>query len=248
MIENHRIITIYGRKPVLEVLQSDEQVLRLHMSRLVNPSPIINEILDAASTRNIEVRFHSKRQLSFISKNSRQDQGVALDLAAPNLVDLSDLPLTSSQLIALDGITNPQNLGMIIRSVAASPLHGLILSRKGNAGLGPLVFKASAGTVIRANIFQCDDLVEAIGFLQHRHFSIYGLAGNGSVTLDALTANSRALFILGNETEGLSGKVMKVCDQLVNIPMANNVESLNVSAVAALVAFRQIFHGSVGQD
>ncbi len=130
---------------------------------------------------------------------------------------------------------------MIIRSVAASPMHGLILPSKGNATLGPLVYKSSAGTVVHARIYQCETLQEAIEVMKHRQYLIYGLTGHGTATLNDLPSDANSLFILGNETVGLSPQTQSSCDELVNIPMANGVESLNVGAAATLVAFRPMF-------
>jgi|TARA_B110000263_G_C15306766_1_gene510816 23S rRNA (guanosine2251-2'-O)-methyltransferase len=238
---NHQLITIFGRKPVLEVLQSPTQVVRLHISREVRRQGIIVDILKLAETRDIEVQTHSKRELSYISKNNRQDQGVALDLFAPNLLSLDSLPETATALLLIDGVTNPQNLGIIIRSVAASPMHGLILPKKGCAGLGPLVYKASAGTLIKATIYQCDDTNQGLLAVKEKGFSVYGLAADGSQDLNSITKNDHVVFVLGNESDGMAKETEQMCDVLVNIPMANDVESINVSAAATLVAFHQLF-------
>jgi 23S rRNA (guanosine2251-2'-O)-methyltransferase len=233
-------ITIYGRKPVLEALQSDVQVIRLHIALSNKPTGIMADIMQAADRREVEVRQHTRRELSFISKNTRQDQGVALDLAAPHLLSIDELPEDNMRLLALDGVTNPQNVGMIIRSVAASQTHGLVLPAKGNASLGPLVIKASAGTLLHCRIYQCDTLDKAIDYLKNRGFVIYGMEGAGTLALNNLPTNTHSLFVMGNETEGLSAQTKQACDGLVSIPMANAVESLNVSAAATLVAFQDM--------
>ena len=106
---------------------------RLHIARDIKHSAITQQLIELAEANETEVKYHSRRELSYISKNSRQDQGVAIDLVAPKLNLLDDLPSNTKNLIVLDGITNPLNLGIIIRSVAASPLDGLVLPRKGKA-------------------------------------------------------------------------------------------------------------------
>lgn len=232
-------LTLYGRKPVLEALQSDVIALRLHVAG--KPEGSLVEIIRLARQQGIEIRNHKRRQLSFISKNSRQDQGVALDIEAPCLTDLTGLSDDPGQYLALDGLTNPQNLGMIVRSVAASPMSGLILPSHGSAQLDPLAYKASAGTLVRARIYRCEHLTPALSELKARGFRIYGLDGAGEIQLNQLPMESHTVFVLGNETYGLSPEVRKICDQLVNIPMADGIESLNVSAAATLVAFRQLF-------
>ena len=232
-------LTLYGRKPVLEALQSDVTALRLHTAG--KPEGIMADIIRLARQHGIEIKHHNRRQLSFISKNTRQDQGVALDIEAPGLGDVADLPDGPGHYLALDGLTNPQNLGMIVRSVAASPMNGLILPSHGSAQLDPLAYKASAGTLVRASIYRCEHLAPALAEFREQGFRIYGLDGSGEILLNELPSEARTIFVMGNESYGLSPEVRVICDQLVRIPMAGGVESLNVSAAATLVAFRQFF-------
>jgi len=112
-----RLLTLYGRKPVLEALQDKNlQLFRLHLADSNRQEGILLEIQKAAKQRGVEIQTHGKRELSRISKNSQQDQGVALDILMPGFIQadafLMNLP-TRFQIIAVDGITNPQNLGMI---------------------------------------------------------------------------------------------------------------------------------------
>ncbi|MBT3832844.1 MAG: 23S rRNA (guanosine(2251)-2'-O)-methyltransferase RlmB, partial [Gammaproteobacteria bacterium] len=143
------MITLYGRKPVLEILlDPDSSIFRLHLSESNQRGDTITQIRKLADKRNITIVTHPKEALSRISKNARQDQGVAIDISPPKYLSVDQIIASAGQILALDGITNPQNLGMIIRSVAASPMDGLLLPRKGCAKIDPLVHKASAGTLI----------------------------------------------------------------------------------------------------
>ena len=225
----------------MEALQSEQKTSRLHIVRNIKHSAIVRQIMDLAEAKETEVKYHSRRELSYISKHSRQDQGVALDLIAPKLNVLEDLPNDATNLIALDGITNPQNLGIIIRSIAASPLDGLILPRKGNATVGPLVYKASAGILLKANIYECDTTITALNYLKERHFNLYGLSSHSKTIFNTIVSKDPSVFILGNESRGLSPEAGALCDELVSIPMNNDVESINVSAAATLVAFRHLY-------
>lgn len=214
---------------------------RLHIARNIKHSAITQQLIELAEANKTEVKYHSRRELSYISKNSRQDQGVAIDLVAPKLNLLDDLPSITKNLIVLDGITNPLNLGIIIRSVAASPLDGLVLPRKGNATIGPLVYKASAGVLLRANIYQCETTVSGLNYLQGRQFKLYGLSSHSTTKLNETVLKAPSVFILGNESKGLSSEAEAMCNQLVSIPMANGIESINVSAAATLVAFHCLY-------
>lgn len=240
-----KMLTIYGRKPVLEALQDNRlQPFKLHLAESNKPAAIIQDIENAAQRRNVTVEFHTKAALSRISKNGKQDQGVALDVRCPGFTGdeefLAELP-DEFQLIALDSVTNPQNLGMIIRTVCASPMHGLLLPEKGCARLDALVIKASAGTLFKARLIFCQDLAKSLQRFQTSGARIYGLAADASDSIGQLDTQPRSIFVLGNESRGLSPECRQLCNQFVRIPMANRVESLNVSIAAALIAFRGIF-------
>ncbi len=242
----NRLITVYGRKPVLEILSdSSLQIFRLHLAESNRGGGIVEQIKTLASQRNIEICYHSREQLARISRNSKQDQGVACDIHCqgyePYEQALEQLPEASQRpLIALDGITNPQNLGMIIRSVTASPAHGLLLPSKGCADIGPLVIKASAGTVFKGNILRCDSLARTLKEFKQKGFEICTLSSHQATPLGEFKPRAPIIYVLGNETEGVSKEIAALSDHRVGIPMANGVESLNVAITAALIAFKSL--------
>ncbi len=238
-----QMLTVYGRKAVLESLADERlQCYSLHLAHSNRPGGILAEITALAQRRNIPTREHSREELARISKNARQDQGVALDVLCPAFQDLdSYLAATTEErqqrLLALDGVTNPQNLGMIIRSATAGNIDGILWSRKGNAALGPLVIKASAGTVFRAPLVFCEQLAPALARCREQGFELCTLAANARQNLFDLEDAPRRIFVLGNETEGVSSAVARICDRELAIPMRNGVESLNVAVTAGLIAY-----------
>ncbi len=239
-----QLLTVFGRKTVLEALQETAiPAYRLHLASSNRSDATMKKITALAEARNIEIQHHSRQELSRISRNQRQDQGVALDLQCPNYGDYQSLikqPPKNLCLIALDRITNPQNLGMVIRSICASPIDGLLLPSKGCAPLSPLVIKASAGTLFRCPIYRCDSLPEALGEFVELGASICTLDAAQGRDLGEHQAQARTIYVLGNETDGVSKEVNQVATEQLNIPMANGVESLNVAVTAALLAFRQV--------
>lgn len=239
------MLTIFGRKPVLEALQDTRlQPYRLHLADSNKRAALIDEMVDLAKQRGAEVLYHDKQSLSRISKNAKQDQGVALDIECAGFGDAEDLLANCPadlDLMALDGVTNPQNLGMIIRSVCASPMTGLLLPERGCARLDALVIKASAGTLFRARIYRCHDLAQTLADFVRIGAAVYGLEANASQSLASFTPRPRSIFVMGNETHGLSPEVRAVCTEGLSIPMCNGVESLNVSVAASLLAFRGLF-------
>jgi 23S rRNA (guanosine2251-2'-O)-methyltransferase len=238
-----RVLTVYGRKSVLEVLQDPElDCHALHLADSNIEKGIVADIRALAKSRNIPVNIHSRLALSRISKNGKQDQGVAADILCPafNTVEeyLKSLPESANvRLLALDGISNPQNLGMIVRSAAAGSIDGIIWSRRGNAALGPLVIKASAGTLYRAPLLLCQDLPQALAQCRDATMTVCTLEANARTSLFEYRSNTSVVYVLGNETEGISESVHKIADKALSIPMRNGVESLNVAVTASLIAF-----------
>tara|TARA_R100000687_G_scaffold82135_1_gene80610 strand:+ start:2605 stop:3384 length:780 start_codon:yes stop_codon:yes gene_type:complete len=235
-----QMLTVYGRKPVLEALQDSAlPAFKLHLADSNRSEGIIEQIKNLAEQRSVPVAFHDRRALSRISRNGKQDQGVALDLQLPSYRHYSELlPLQNhARLVALDRVTNPQNLGMIIRSVSASGISGLILPKNGCASLSPLVIKASAGTLFKAPIYYCDQLESCLSELREAGSEVYGLSSHASASVFAQGTPGPAVYVLGNETEGLSASLGRLCTSQLRIPMHNGVESLNVAVTAAIIAF-----------
>jgi len=237
------LLTIYGRKPVLEALEDlTLPVHKLHLASSNRRDQLIARIEQLATERKIEIAHWDRKGLSRISRNARQDQGVALDLALPHYGP-TDAFLAEErkdyELLALDGITNPQNLGMIIRSACAGGSDGIILPRRGCAQIDPLVIKASTGTLFKTRLLRCEKLAPALAEFKQRGARICGLSSHASATLSELGGGEPTIFVLGNETRGVSDDVAALCTHQVRIPMHNNVESLNVAVTAALISFRK---------
>lgn len=232
------LITLYGRNVAVEVLRDETvQIHKLHLSKSNRTDETIEEIMALAEMRGVEIKYHTKESLSRISKNSAQDQGVALDVVSQNYRSASnistDLP-ESFRLLALDGINNPQNLGMIVRSAAASRIDGIVLPRRNSTKLSPLVMKASAGTLFKIPIYYCEDLSE---ILTLKDTAIITLSSHARDNIHSLKIPDRAIFVLGNESEGVSDTVMRASTHSVSIPMYRGVESLNVAVTAGIVSF-----------
>lgn len=233
----NKIITLYGRNVVVEVLEDESvEIHKIHMADSNKTDGIINAILSLAKKRNIEVYYHNKSALSRISKNAKQDQGVAIDIIAQSYLNANEIKnLSSFRLIALDGVQNPQNLGMIIRSCAAGNVDGIILPKKSSAKISPLVIKASAGTLFKLPIYYCDSLEEIFPTLKET--KIYALSSHAKKSMYDMDKTSKSIFVLGNESDGVSDEVEKLCNDSISIPMNRGVESLNVAVTASLIAF-----------
>ena len=236
-----RGLTLYGRKPALEALEDTSLTIHcLHLADSNRPNGIIAQIIKEAEQRAIAIRYHDRQALSRISKNGKQDQGVALDVVCPNFMSLEafmDLPEKPRSVLALDGVTNPQNVGMIIRSAVAAGVDGLLYPKRGIASLGPLVIKASAGNVFRAPIIRCDSTAAAVAALKAKGYQVATLEASAATSLFEFKAAGSLVCVLGGESDGIGQEVEALADTRLTIPMANGVESLNVAVTAALVSF-----------
>jgi len=236
-----QLITVYGRKAVLEALRDPSlDCYRLHLADSNKPAPVLTEMETLAAERGIEVQRHGKRELSRISRKGSQDQGVALDVMCPSFTTLDDFlaqPGRARRLLAADGITNPQNVGMLVRSAVAGGIDGILWPRAGNAALGPLAIKASVGTLFRAPLIRCRDLGDALRACQAVGYRVCVLDAAAELSIFEDKSDADSIYVLGNETSGVSEAIAALADSRVHIPMQSGVESLNVAVTAALIAY-----------
>lgn len=234
-----RFITVYGRKPVLEALADERLTVDKVLVADNAGGPQISQLLREATRRGVEVLRVPPARVTKVSRNGRQDQGVVADIVAPALRRLT--PDVASSLdgpvLVLDGVTNPQNVGMILRTATAAGFAGIVLPRAGVPDLSPLVIKASAGVALEAPVLKADDAASAVATLREGGFAVFGLAANGRRSLwDPRPFPAQAAFVLGSETGGIRVDV----DERIGVPMAGGVESLNVAVAAGVVCFELV--------
>ncbi|WP_329055466.1 RNA methyltransferase [Amycolatopsis sp. NBC_01488] len=238
-----RFLTVYGRKPVLEALADDG--LRVDKVILADTArgPGAAEIQRAAKAAGVMVQRASAHRVKVLAGNGKQDQGVLADVVAPRMRAL-DTALSDrrppSRVLLLDGITTPANVGMILRTATAAGLEGVIVPRRGVAALDPLVVKASAGVAFRAPVLRCGSAREAAELLTEAGYGLYALGASARTTVFDVDLPQRAAFVLGGETGGVGAEVGELVTEWVSIPMPGDVESLNVSAAAAVLSFELV--------
>ncbi len=235
-----KVLTIYGRNVVMEALEDEAVAIhKLHLSTSNKDALVLDKMKEIAKKRDIEVRYHEKNALSRISKNAKQDQGVALDIVLEYFIDEDNFISRhkSYRIIALDGITNPQNLGMIIRSCAAGNIDAILLPSRGTAQISPLVIKASAGTLFKMPIIKTSNLKKTLESFKTNGAKLYALSSHTQKNYREQDYFTKTIFVLGNESEGVSKPIENICDTAISIPMQRDVESLNVAVTASLLAF-----------
>jgi 23S rRNA (guanosine2251-2'-O)-methyltransferase len=190
----------------------------------------------------VPVQRVSAHRVKQLAGNGKQDQGVCADVVAPRMRSLAsavEAGLTGS-VVVLDSITTPANVGMILRTATAAGVAGIVVPRRGVASIDPLVVKASAGVAFHAPILTAHTAEEAVGSLRRNGFRVLALDSTHGGSLFGATLPTDAAYLLGGETAGLSPAVEAQVDEWLTIPMAGGVESLNVSAAAAVLCFELV--------
>lgn len=237
---------VTGRNSVLEALRAKIPATALYIAQRVEMDDRVKEMLSIATHRGIPVMEVTRPELDRMAGFDGVHQGVALkvppyEYAHPQdllekIIDRGELPL----LVALDGVTDPRNLGAIIRSTAAFGGQGLIIPQRRSAGVNSAAWKTSAGAAARIPVAIAPNLTTTLKEFKKQGVFVLGLDGGGDVALPQLELADRpVLIVVGSEGKGLSRLVTETCDQIVSIPISAATESLN-AGIAASVALYQV--------
>lgn len=238
--------TVTGRNSVLEALRTKIPATTFYIAQRVEMDDRVKEMLAIARHREIPVLEVTRQELDRMAGFDGVHQGVALkvppyEYAHPQdlleqIIDRGETPL----LIALDGITDPRNLGAIIRSTAAFGGQGIILPQRRSASVNSAAWKTSAGAAARVPVALAANLTTQLKEFKKQGVFVLGLDGGGDVSLPALELADRpVVIVVGSEGKGLSRLVTETCDQIVSIPISAATESLN-AGIAASVALYQV--------
>jgi 23S rRNA (guanosine2251-2'-O)-methyltransferase len=235
---------VTGRNSVLEALRAKIPVTALYMAARIEFDDRVKEILSLANKRGLPVLEVMRPELDRLAGFDSVHQGVALkvppyDYAHP--IELLDRIESRGQVplvVALDGVTDPRNLGAIIRSVAAFGGQGVIVPQRRSVGLTASAWKTSAGAAARIPVAMATNLTQAIKAYQQRGVFVLGLDGDGDMNLHELTiAKEPVLIVVGSEGKGLSRLVTETCDAVVSIPITSTTESLNAGIAASVTLY-----------
>lgn len=235
---------VTGRNSVLEALRAKVPVTTLYLAARIEFDDRVKEILQLATSRGIPILEVMRPELDRLAGFDSVHQGVALkvppyEYAHP--MELLDKVISRGQvplLVALDGITDPRNLGAIIRSVAAFGGQGVIVPQRRSVGLTASAWKTSAGAAARTPVAMASNLTQTIKAYKERGVFVLGLDGGGSVALPELAlAKEPVLIVVGSEGKGLSRLVTENCDAVVSIPISSTTESLNAGIAASVTLY-----------
>lgn len=223
---------VFGRKPVLETIDTGELILKGHI--LVNKNKknhkLIDKIISKLEEKNIPISYEDR---SYFEKIDGNHQGVEIEVKDYEYKELSDLK-DKKRLMILDQIEDPHNLGAIIRSAEAFGFDGIIISKRRSAKVNSTVYKTSAGAINNIAIAMVVNVNRAIQELKKENFWIYGLCGEAENSLSQTKLGGKVGLVVGNEGKGLSKLVRENCDDLVKIPMLGKINSLNASVASAI--------------
>lgn len=240
-------VTIFGRRAILEALASPGVEVRAIMLARGPHGAFEKQLRDAASSRGVPVDPGDPMEVSRRSAQPKHDQGVVarIDLrlvsdAETFAQELAQRPGTPARVLALDGVTNPQNVGMIVRSVVAAGLDGILWPLAGSPWVSGLLIKSSASALYQCRIITSPTIEEGLMRLRGAGCVVHALAARSDHSLLDHQPPARGVYVVGSETEGVSPQVAALADRTLAIPMAGGIDSLNVAVAASLVCFAAV--------
>ena len=229
---------VSGRNAVLEALRADVPSTELIVARSIDIDDRIEESLKLALKKSLPIREVHRADVEKISMNS---QGIALAIKPYQYSSLQEILQRAKHpglLVALDGVTDPRNLGAIIRSAAAFGVAGVIIPERRSAAMTAAAWKTSAGAAARMPVAQVTNLNRAIEEVQEQGYFVVGLDGEASELIsDMKVATEPVMIIVGSEGKGLSRLTSEKCDLVVKIPMRSTTESLNASVATSIALY-----------
>lgn len=229
---------VAGRNAVLEALRADVPSTELIVARSIDIDDRIEESLKLALKKSLPIREVHRADVEKISMNS---QGIALSIKPYQYSSLDEILLRASQpglIVALDGVTDPRNLGAIIRSAAAFGVDGVIIPERRSAAMTAAAWKTSAGAAARMQVAQVTNLNRAIEEVQERGYFVVGLDGESDELIGNMkVATEPIMIIVGSEGKGLHKLTREKCDLVVKIPMRSTTESLNASVATSIALY-----------
>ena len=232
---------VAGKNSVVEALRAKVPAKELVVAIKVEIDEKISEAIRLAKNSDLPIKELPRRALDDLT-GSANHQGIALVIKPFNYTEFDKLISNAKKpmmLIGLDGITDPHNLGAVVRSAAAFGADGVVIPERRNASMTGSAWKASAGAAARMPISQVTNLVRSIEDAKKAGCFVIGLDAEGDATLAKMNLATESIFIIvGSEGKGLSRLVRDKCDLVVSIPMQSSVESLNASVATAIVMYQ----------
>lgn len=235
---------VAGRNPVSELLRSGRTVDKIYVAHGEREGSIV-KIIAQARAMGIPVVEADKYKIESIAGTSNH-QGVVAFATDYDYCDVDDIFAYAEEkgekpfIVVLDGVTDPRNLGAIIRTAECCGVHGIIIPKRGCCGLTTTVFKAAAGACEYMKIAKVTNIAETISALKERGVWTYAADGDGDCDLYSTDLAGSTAVVLGDEGKGISPLVRRRCDGVISIPMFGKINSLNVSVAGAVLMYEVV--------
>ncbi|GAB2532037.1 23S rRNA (guanosine(2251)-2'-O)-methyltransferase RlmB [Brachybacterium huguangmaarense] len=234
---------VAGRNAVLEALREDVPATTVTLMHRIDADDRVREILRLAASRGLPVAETTRSDLDRMTDHAVH-QGVALTIPPYKYAEVDELLAIAADafepplLIALDSITDPRNLGAILRSAGAFGAHGVILPERRSVSMTASVWKVAAGAAGRVRVAQVTNLNRTLADLKSEGLFALGLDAEGDASSRDMTLSTEpVVLVVGAEGKGLSRLTRETCDQIVSIPMAEATESLNASVATSIALY-----------
>lgn len=234
---------IAGRNSVVEALRAHMPITSVYVAEGAERDGRLREVFRVAAERGISLLEVPRNELDRLTQGAVH-QGLAAKVPPYEYAHPDDLLQRAAEvkepplIVALDSVTDPRNLGAVVRSAAGFGAHGVLVPERRAAGMTASAWKTSAGAAARVPVAQVTNLTRQLKAYQHAGCMVVGLAADGDVALPDLDlADGPLVVVVGSEGKGLSRLVAETCDQLVSIPMVNSLESLNAGVAASVTLY-----------
>ena len=233
---------IFGIRPVAEAIEAGKQIERIYMRKGAD-GQLINDLKDLCYRHRLHIQEVPVEKLNRLTRGNHQ--GVVAQIAAIEYVPVEDIfervPDDETPLIVIfDGITDVRNFGAIARSAECAGAHGLIVPLKNSAPVNADAIRSSAGALTSIPVCRVGSIRNTIKMLQNEGYSVVAATEKSRKLLYDADFTRPTAIVLGNEERGVSKEVLKLCDEQLAIPMIGHIESLNVSAAAAVMLFEVV--------
>lgn len=234
---------VFGRNSVVEALRARMPLTALYVAEGAERDNRLREAFTLASEQGVSLMEVPRPEMDRMTSGGTH-QGLAARIPAYEYAHPDDLLDRAAELgetpliVALDSVTDPRNLGAVVRSAAGFGAHGVLIPERRAAGMTAAAWKTSAGAAARIPVAQAVNLTRQLKAYQEAGCMVVGLAADGDVSLPDLDlADGPLVIVVGSEGEGLGRLVAETCDQLVSIPISSALESLNAGVAASITLY-----------
>ena len=235
---------IEGRNAVIEALRAGTTIDKIYIAR-GETDAALGHIASAAREKGVVVVEADRRKLDGMSR-TKSHQGVVAIAAVREYADVDDILAAARErgeaplIVVCDELSDPHNLGAVIRTAECAGAHGVIIPKRRSAGLTAIVAKTSAGAVSYLPVARVPNLTAALKELKGQGLWVFGADAGGGTSLYEADLKGPAAIVIGSEGDGMGRLVRESCDFLVSIPMKGSISSLNASAAAAILLYEAV--------